>query len=130
MPVEVENTGRACLLGHEPAGSARRTFVADQPAAVIVDSFGCLSSECTTDLLASCEVQMDGTALTITTHASWNDTTRVTGICTDDCVGPHAECETPPLPAATYSVRIGTGPAITLDVPSMPEVVPCLGDEL
>jgi hypothetical protein len=125
--VEVENTGHVCVFGYEPAGSLRTTFVADQPIEVTVTSFACLSSECTTDHAASCEARVDDTSITITTRASW--TTRTTGICSDDCTGPSAACETPPVPAGTYSLVIGEHVS-SLVVPSMTDAVPCFGDQL
>ncbi len=126
--VEVENKGNACLLGHEPAGSMRTTFVADQPVEVNVSGFACLSSSCTTDMMARCEARLEGTTIIITTIASWRDTTEVTGICTDDCASPFATCMTPPLPAGTYSVSLPPRAAV-LEVPSMTPSVPCLGGE-
>lgn len=127
--VEVENTGGACLFGHEPAGSLRTTFVADQPVEISVGGFACLSSSCTIDQLATCEARVEGSVITITSHASWIDTTHRTGICTDDCTGPSGDCATPPLPAGTYSVRLAEHTA-ELVVPSMTDAVPCLGDGL
>jgi hypothetical protein len=62
----------------------------------------------------------------ITTRASWVEDS--SGACTDDCGSPVAECVTPPLPAGTYSVRVGSH-VTTLEVPSMTAAVVCIGDE-
>jgi hypothetical protein len=128
MLSEVENKGHACLLGHEPAGSQRMTFPADQPATIAVGSFACLSSSCTTDQIASCDVTVSGNTIMITTYAAWRDTSDTGEACTDDCSSPSAECTTPPLAAQSYTVRLGAN-SIALDVPSMTQVRPCLGDE-
>jgi hypothetical protein len=125
-PVEVFDQGRACLLGHEPAGTQRTTFVADQPVSIDVGSFACISGSCTKDRIASCEATVTGSSIEISTRASW----RFTGdtACTDDCASPSASCTTPPLPAGTYTVSLGTH-TTTLEIPSMPAMFPCLGEE-
>ncbi|MFN0248363.1 MAG: hypothetical protein ACKV2T_15840 [Kofleriaceae bacterium] len=125
--VEVTDTGRACLLGHEPAGSQRTTYPENVPVEIRVAGFECLSSSCTTDEMASCEATLTGTMVVITARASWKDTSRTSNGCTDDCSSPSATCFTPPLAAGTYTIRYGVN-TTSLVVPSMPGMSPCLGD--
>jgi hypothetical protein len=127
QPFEVENTGQACLLGHEPSGSQRTTYPAGQPIEINVGGFDCLSSSCTTDATASCEATLTGSTVMITARASWKDTSHLGQGCTDDCGSPSAACMTPPLPAGEYTFTYGSQ-VTTLTVPSMPAMFPCLGD--
>lgn len=123
--MEVVDQGQACLLP-EGASPGFTSFVAGERVNVQVNSFTCLSSSCTAEQMASCEVRLSGTTLTITTHASWIDTSSMGQGCTDDCSSPSADCQTPPLPAGNYTVRLGPN-AASLQVPSMPVSVPCVG---
>lgn len=123
--VEVTNRGEVCLLGHEPAGSLRRTFVGGQPIEVAVGGFECLSSSCTLEQAASCETRLEGNTVWISTHASWREDR--TGVCTSDCGGaPRASCMTPPLPEGTYTFRIDDR-TVPLVIPSMTPSRPCIG---
>jgi hypothetical protein len=102
---EHENVGFACLLG-EP----------DTAYEVTVDFEQCLSSSCDELVGSSCMVTIDGTTISIEAFATIRSKTGQTA-CTADCGAARATCQTPPLPAGTYTVQYA-GDTVELVVPT------------
>jgi hypothetical protein len=116
---EYDNTGRVCLCAtddffceHEP-----QAFAANRSVAVKFSVAGCLSSSCSRDIEASCELTRDGASFAVTTTASYTDLTAQNRACTDDCGMLGATCETGPLPAGDYTFSYGTK-TLALTIPS------------
>lgn len=102
---EHENVGFACLLG-EP----------DTAYEVTVDFEQCLSSSCDELVESACTATLDGTTITIEASATIRSKTGQTP-CTADCGAATATCQTPPLPAGTYTVEYA-GDTVELVVPT------------
>ena len=121
------DTGQVCLSATvEPGASGAGTFAADAPVYVSFDAIGvCLSSSCTRDPLATCEVTRVGGGIAVASLASWTDTSPSADACTADCGLLSATCQLDSLPAGTYTVRYG-GQALTLTVPTQLAAAPCM----
>lgn len=115
-----ENEGDVCL--NRFSFDDQSAIEAEAPIEVIVELPGCLSSSCSTDAQASCEVALDAATntITLTSQGSYLDTSVVDGTCTADCGLLHAECEIPALPEGQYTLTHGQT-TYTFEVPSQPE---------
>jgi hypothetical protein len=97
------------------------TFEGDRPVEILVQMPTCLSSSCSKELRASCEVKLAGPGeLVVTSSGSYVEEGTT---CTADCRALFARCTSPTLPAGTYSVRHGDD-RLTVTVPST-AVRPC-----
>jgi hypothetical protein len=83
-----------------------------------VESSECFSGSCTRNEVARCEVTLEGNELVASSHFEWEVKG---GECTLDCGQLFAECETPPLPAGSHTLRHGKA-SMSLEVPGS---VPC-----
>ena len=97
----------------------------DKPIYIYVALTDCLSGSCTVARHASCTVLMADGVLRITSEGSYRVATPPGGWCTRDCVLLVARCQTPPLPAGTYTIRHGVD-ELVITVPT-PTQVPCIG---
>ncbi|MFK7927274.1 MAG: hypothetical protein AB8H79_03750 [Myxococcota bacterium] len=95
---------------------------ADEDGTVSVFANLCLSSSCSRDAVASCNAVLDGQVITVTAQFDWQEATGNIA-CTDDCGSLSATCEVGPLPAGTYTVKMGSG-VETFDVPTTEECSP------
>jgi len=109
---DLQDKGEACVL---PAD-------ADDAHQVEVDFLECLSSSCDSLVDSSCSVSLDGDTLTIEASGTIESQGRT---CTADCGQSLVTCETPPLPAGTYTLVYGDSTA-SLEVPSL-ETRTCAG---
>ena len=121
------DTGQVCLSASvDPGAAGAGTFAEDAPVYVSFDAIGvCLSSSCTRDPLATCEVTRVGDGIAVTSLASWTDTSPSAEACTADCGLLRASCQLGALPAGSYTVRYD-GQELTLMVPSQLAAAPCL----
>jgi len=120
------DTGQVCLSATvEPGASGAGTFAVDAPVYASFDARVCLSSSCSRDPRATCEITRTDGAIAVTSLASWTDTSPSAEGCTADCGFLRARCQLGALPAGTYTVRYG-GQALTLTVPSQLAAAPCL----
>lgn len=92
-----EDVGHACVRGFE-----------DQPHTVLVDFQICQSSSCDEQIATGCVTTLEGNTITIEASATIRGPKRLQA-CTDDCGFTFAECETPALPAGTYTLVYGEG---------------------
>ena len=68
----------------------------------------CLSGSCTSDLVAACDAQLDGSNIRLSTHAEWIDHTEEYGACTRDCAIFSTKCATSHgVAAGTYTAMFG-----------------------
>ncbi|RDV37151.1 hypothetical protein DV096_14295 [Bradymonadaceae bacterium TMQ3] len=118
-----ENEGEVCLNRFSFADDA--SLEVETPIEVIVELPGCLSSSCSSDSRASCQVALDAThnTITLTSEGSYLDTSTAYGSCTADCGLLHAECQIPALPEGQYTLTHGQD-TYTFTVPS--ELSGCL----
>lgn len=125
----LENEGALCAMSQvrddtivATSWQEPQTFAADAPVYLRYFSTHCLSSSCDTDRESGCTVQLEGNVLRVESHLEW---TRGPGpACTDDCGIMTAVCQSPPLPAGTYTVRHGAQEMV-LTVPSESAQAPC-----
>lgn len=93
--------------GFFPFQSAEpQTFAAGAPIVLQVAGATCLSSSCTSDIVATCNVTVEGQRLRVEASFSWTEDPD--GPCTDDCRSVVATCTTPALAAGDYTVALGT----------------------
>ncbi|MBW2456172.1 MAG: hypothetical protein JRI68_16755, partial [Deltaproteobacteria bacterium] len=118
--------GQLCVYGEAPevpgSHGPPQTFVGDQPIYVTVSTDSCISA-CIQDEVASCTVSRSGTTLTVTSELSYDEPPEGEG-CIALCGSLTAECSSPPLPPASYSIVHGDAHH-ELGVPSA-DVPPCL----
>lgn len=114
-----ENDGEVCL--NRSGFQDDAPVEADTPIELRVELPVCLSSSCSAQAQASCELSVDATTntITLTSEGSYLDTSAVEGSCTADCGLLHAECEIPALPEGQYTLTHGDT-VYTFDVPSEP----------
>lgn len=112
-----ENEGMVCLGTDHAFSSPQDRLEADEPFQVLVAAGGCMSSSCSQDLEAQCEVAVDGQDVTITSSASYGDTSHLSDGCTDDCGTLQAICGEITLPEGTYTVTHGAE-TFELTIPS------------
>jgi hypothetical protein len=121
----VVDRGQGCAYAtsrSQPAGAYDKwAFLAGEP--VQIRMFTRASSPCVTELQASCHVHRRGNELVVTSRASWNEPV---GECNTRRGPPAAEsfCESPPLEAGTYVVRLGTAKG-AFAIPNDPALIPC-----
>jgi len=121
--VTFENEGTVCLhLADDPQDFSEREI-----PSLSVTLPVCLSSSCSENPQASCEVSVDGTTITLTSTASYLDTSTAGGACTDDCGQLQATCELPELTAGEYTVTHGDE-TFTLEVDPAQEPTVCHGE--
>ncbi|TXD36117.1 hypothetical protein FRC98_13420 [Lujinxingia vulgaris] len=117
--VTFEDEGDVCLNRSSFQDDA--PLEADAPIDVRVELPVCLSSSCSSQPQASCELAVDTATntITLTSEGSYLDTSAIDGSCTADCGLLHAECEIPALPEGQYTLTHGQT-TYTFDVPSEP----------
>jgi hypothetical protein len=123
---EVVDEGRACLVSS--LGSERaQQFVAGQPVYVLysLDDV-CLSSSCAIDRYAECSIAIDGRVLDVTSIFRWVDLSHSSNVCTDDCTGVSAICQTDPLAEGTYEFKFRGAATVSLTIPSQLPTPTCL----
>ena len=98
---DAPSTQTAYPLG--PSGPP--SFASGAPSILHVAGASCLSSSCTTDVVALCTATLDGQTVRVEADFSWSETT---GTCTDDCRSIVATCSTPALSAGMYTIFLGT----------------------
>lgn len=81
-----------------------QSFAAGAPLVLRVAGASCVSSSCTTDVVASCRATLEGQTVRVEADFSW---TEATGTCTDDCRSIVATCATPALSAGPYTIVLG-----------------------
>ena len=122
--VAFENEGTVCLhLADDPQDFSER----DIPSLSVTMPV-CLSSSCSENPQASCEVSVDGTSITLTSSASYLDTSTAGGACTDDCGQLQATCAIPALEPGEYTVVHGEE-SFTLQVDGEQEPTVCHGEQ-
>jgi hypothetical protein len=95
--------------------SGPQSFAAGTPLVLRVAGASCVSSSCTTDVVASCRATLEGQTVRVEADFSWTETT---GACTDDCRSIMATCTTPALSAGLYTIVLGTRSAtVTVGAP-------------
>ena len=130
-PVEHEDFGRVCMFDAAPnldliplseRPKERQSYAEDASLHIVYSLGACLSSTCSTNRTASCQVTRNSNVLLISSRASY---TPIHGRpCSGDCERPSAECVTAPLAAGTYTIRHGNSET-QLTIPSEGEPV-CL----
>ena len=109
-----ETAGRVQLCAFDPSNtqtayplgpSGPQSFASGAPIVLRVAGASCLSSSCTSDVIARCTAALDGQAVRVEADFSWSETS---GACTDDCRSIVATCSTPALSAGTYTIVLGT----------------------
>ncbi|TXD36116.1 hypothetical protein FRC98_13415 [Lujinxingia vulgaris] len=121
--VEFENEGTVCLhLADDPQDYSDR----DIPSLSVTLPV-CLSSSCSEAPQASCQASVDGTTITLTSAASYLDTSTAGGACTDDCGQLQATCAIPALEPGEYTVVHGDE-TFTLQVDAEQEPTTCHGE--
>ncbi len=100
-----EDEGPVCF-GDVTSGQG---LEADEPFFVTVSIEGCLSSSCTADQQAECEIEVDGDEIFVSSSGSYSELTHIEeGGCTDDCGGAvEADCGSLTLAEGTYTVYHG-----------------------
>ncbi len=93
---------------HEDVGQACVSGLEDQPHTILVDFEVCQSSSCDEQIATGCTATLEGNTITIEASATIRGPKRLQA-CTADCGFTFAECETPALPAGTYTVVYGDG---------------------
>lgn len=122
--VAFENEGTVCMhVAEDPQDFSER----DIPSLSVTLPV-CLSSSCSENPQASCEVSVDGTTITLTSSASYLDTSTAGGACTDDCGQLQANCELPELEAGEYTVTHGDE-TFTMEVAPEQEPTVCHGEQ-
>lgn len=86
----------------------------------------CLSSSCSLERFASCTVEKKGQTLAVTSLFRWVDLKGTDTVCTDDCAGMSATCETDALLEGTYEFQFAGAAPLALTVPSQLAAPPCL----
>ena len=126
--------GRVCLYADTEAASGYwlgdhedQSFVPDASVAVGFYPHVCLSSSCSRFANASCSVSLDGSTLTVSGSASYEQNVSPNVGCTSDCGLLQAVCETPSLPAGSYTL-VFAGMQASFEVPSTDTV--CLNTPL
>jgi hypothetical protein len=94
----VDNVGEVCVS--PGAAGAPLVVQYDGP---------CVSSSCTADRVAHCDVvQLDATTIRVSAHSEWSDFTKDNGVCTRDCAAFSTTCTTPEgVAAGTYTLVFG-----------------------
>ena len=116
--VVLEDAGEACLSATPGWPDGFQSFEAGAPAYVTVRLNECLSSSCTSDMSARCDVEVTGDRIVISAQGSYTDESGASRTCTDDCMVFDTACETPALAEGTYTVAYGEA-EITLGIPSL-----------
>ncbi len=88
------------------------------PFPIVFHSDQCLSTSCTTGYTGDCQIDIQGSSLSIGLSGSYGDASRMDNpACTDDCGHWTIECDDITLPEGTYTLSYGGDPR-TFDVPS------------
>lgn len=112
--VEYEDVGAACLGSFDGIGA---NLVADAVATVYVTLESCASS-CAEDVEASCTASLNGADIEVTAQGNLT-IPDPTAVCPPSCEVVQAQCDTPTLPAGSYTLSYA-GDDLAVDVPSMP----------
>lgn len=113
-----ENEGSVCLGLDHPHGLPVDALEGDEPFPMIVGFESCLSSSCSQDLEANCEVEIDGDDIFLSSTGSYGDRTHLEGgMCTEDCRSLYADCGNLILEEGSYTVHHGDE-TVELTIPS------------
>ena len=122
-PQSAVDTANVCI-GEVATGETQAVDVEDgQVLALTASASGGCHTE---DLVGTCEVALDGSTLVVTTETSWVETEPLAMGCESILRMTQATCETPPLPAGTYTIAYA-GDELAFDVPG--EVEGCLAGQ-
>lgn len=105
--VTLDNQGAVCLSTTTDFPEGGQQFEADSTLYAIVTFATCLSSSCSSDRTAECQVAVQGDRIVITSRGSYTDESGPGQACTTDCLYLEATCETGPLPAGEYTIIYG-----------------------
>jgi hypothetical protein len=123
------NQGTLCISSDQSALNAFNETPAQRVASNSVVFVGiaspCMSGSCDRNASGTCQVQLDGQQISVTSEFEW-ETNRGSDQCTADCQRTLAICATPPLPSGHYTVQHGVV-MLSLNVPGV-VTVPCVGD--
>jgi hypothetical protein len=115
-----QDEGKICVWpegvegSHSFGSKTPFSFAAGEVLQISVVMPTCLSSSCSKDPEASCEVKLAENLLSVTSTGAYRDEGRT---CTGDCGFLVARCVSPVLAAGTYTIRHGTD-ELVLGVPS------------
>jgi len=108
-PVSVENGGDLCVGADgfmlDPNEDVQ--LQSDTATTWSWKADTCLSSSCSRNVVPSCTVTVAGSAVTVTSSATWEELRGLYVACTLDCVFVTATCAFPALPAGTYTLKHG-----------------------
>lgn len=122
--VSYENEGTVCLhLADDPQDYSEREI-----PSLSVTLPVCLSSSCSKEPQASCQANVEGTTITLTSSASYLDYSVTMRACTEDCGQLQATCAIPALEPGEYTVVHGEE-SFTLQVDSEQEPTVCHGEQ-
>ncbi|RVU46902.1 hypothetical protein EA187_07140 [Lujinxingia sediminis] len=122
--ITFENEGTVCLhLADDPQDYSER-----QIPSLSVTLPVCLSSSCSKAPQASCQASVEGTTITLTSSASYLDTSTAGGACTDDCGQLQATCAIPALEPGEYTINHGDE-SFTLQVDAAQTPTVCHGEQ-
>ena len=86
-----EDEGRFCFGEFDAGGQPQAELEAGEPFPVTFSKQACLSSSCTEDMQAQCQIDIDD-EVTLSASASYSNTTHLNESCTEDCNDFHADC--------------------------------------
>jgi hypothetical protein len=66
---------------------------------------GCAGRDCLREVTLQCWVDMDGKAITV--HTRFSGLQNLANTCSEECQSTTAQCNTPELPAGTYTLTYG-----------------------
>lgn len=113
--ITVTEGHEVCAVAHPSTLDTGDQVVAVEADTPVTFTFAASSGGCDELTDAGCEVELVGDELVVTT---WAETRRGLALgCTDIAFTSWVTCESPPLPAGTYTIVVGTDEA-ELVVPS------------
>lgn len=104
-----EDERPVCFGKIHPDSYSEDGLEADKPFSVAVSMDSCLSSSCSDDQEAECQIEVDGDDIFVSSSGSYTDRTHLEeGVCTSDCGGSfYADCGELTLAEGTYTVHHG-----------------------
>lgn len=104
-----DDDGPVCFGQPHPDSFSDEKLEADEPFPVTVSIESCLSSSCSDDQQADCEIEIDGHDIFVFSAGSYSDRTHLEEMgCTSDCAGGFfADCGEITLEEGTYTVHHG-----------------------
>lgn len=124
-PSYFENEGTVCLMDEPHGPQNDRSHVdAGEPFEITVLFADCLSG-CAEVRDTSCEIEVDGDEIALTSEGSYVDRTSEEGGCPDVCVVASATCDVPGLDEGSYTLEHGDM-TYAFDVPGDEDEPACL----